>query len=330
MAVDRATRACRCTFASELAVVVALFVYTAVLNASASPRVVPFRERDPALSFAYVPSTVSPSLLAWLAVALPLALIIVGVGVRRFVLDHAGARATALLACWMLLAFAQAIALCLATTDSLKLAFGRPRPVFFSYCSYAEGLARPALAADATPDAVAAYLAATDANALGDVRRCATPTDDARKSFPSGHSSLSFAGLTCLVLAQRHLARVRAGEYASARALASAWPLALACWIAATRTWDRMHGYDDVFAGAVIGAACAAAAWRHFVTATPSRDPEHGGDDDDDGEDSEVAGLHADPKRSLRVAGGAGERWLPAGVPESAPAPPTRVVVLAA
>ena len=63
MPADRATLACGWAFGSELAIVITLLVTASVLTATVPPRVVSFRERDPSLSFAWVPSTVSTGLL---------------------------------------------------------------------------------------------------------------------------------------------------------------------------------------------------------------------------------------------------------------------------
>ena len=305
------------TLATEVALVVVLAGYTGIVDSVVTPREVPFREQDPSLSFAYRGSTVSSSLLALLAVILPLVCLVVGVSVRSYVLDSAGLRATAVLCGWVVLAFAQSVVLCLAVTDTLKVSFSRLRPVFFSYCDYA-GTARAGLAEGAAPADVAAYIASTTPGAFGSLARCATVVADAQKSFPSGHSSLSFAGLGFLTLANRWLLRTRHGEFFSARALVAAWPLVLAAWIAASRTWDRMHTYEDVAVGSAIGAACALAGWAHFRCAKPSRDPDRRGDDDDEDEyasSSSVGGYAVHVEADAK--GRTGRRsWLPAGVPE--------------
>lgn len=305
------------SLATEIALVVALAVYTSLI-VMVTPREVPFHEQDPSLSYPYRGSTVPSSLLAVLAVVLPMVCICIGVGVRSYI-DSVGLRATVVLCAWVLLAFAQSVVLCLAVTDTLKVSFSRLRPVFFSYCDYAS-TARAGLAAGATAADVSAYLQSTNPEALGSVSRCGVVTADAQKSFPSGHSSLSFVGLGFLTLVNRWLLRTRSGEFFSVRAFVAAWPLALAAWIAATRTWDRMHTYEDVAVGSAIGAVCALAGWAHFRSAKPSRDPDRRGDDDDDDEcSSSSAGgyaVHVEPEGKGRV----GRRsWLPAGVPEDQP-----------
>lgn len=99
---------------------------------------------------------------------------------------------------------------------------------------------------------------------------------DARKSFPSGHSSLAFSGMMLLTL--YFLARwgvysgspvLRQGtdgtitmqykpeRYKKAVSVLSLAPLALACWVAASRLKDNMHFPADVVGGAVLGSSIA-------------------------------------------------------------------------
>jgi membrane-associated phospholipid phosphatase len=145
----------------------------------------------------------------------------------------------------------------MAVTDTLKVATGYPRPNLFAYCDYA----------GRRLGNMSAYLAATDPDVLGDVRRCLAPeadVHDAQLSFPSGHASLSFAGMTLTTLFARRALGVRPGAQFSLLALLAASPLILAAWIAVTRVRDRYHNPIDVVAGAVLGALGGRAAWRHL------------------------------------------------------------------
>jgi len=91
--------------------------------------------------------------------------------------------------------------------------------------------------------------------------------NDAQRSFPSGHSSLSFAGLTWLTGFFRHALRVKSGDFFSLRAATSFLPLILAAYIAVSRVRDRKHNVDDVSIGAMIGALGAILAWTHLESA---------------------------------------------------------------
>jgi hypothetical protein len=91
--------------------------------------------------------------------------------------------------------------------------------------------------------------------------------DDAQRSFPSGHSSLSFAGLTWLTGFIRYSFKVKAGDYFSVRAAMSCLPLILAAYIAVSRVRDRKHNVDDVSIGSMIGALGAILAWTHLHNA---------------------------------------------------------------
>jgi membrane-associated phospholipid phosphatase len=108
---------------------------------------------------------------------------------------------------------------------------------------------------------------------------CLVDEQDGRKSFPSGHASLSFCGMLCLGLYltgkvglfhqwQPHRLRsFLSGNISTSLAtpirkkfLALAClgvPLMLATFVAASRVHDNYHHPADVITGAVIGSSCA-------------------------------------------------------------------------
>lgn len=144
-------------------------------------------------------------------------------------------------------------------TNSVKLYVGYLRPIFYDQCQ---------------PD--------------DEYQTCTVDTgNDIRKSFPSGHASMAFCGLTLLTLfiharfgvaSQRYYQRIGGGgggigsstgeerqwiretiqvgvgwaRFASLLALA---PMALALFIAASRVVDNKHFPADVAAGSVLGAS---------------------------------------------------------------------------
>ena len=84
---------------------------------------------------------------------------------------------------------------------------------------------------------------------------------DAVSSFPSGHTSISFCGLTYASAVLWHdigaplvkLPRMHILTFPLLLLFMS--PLLLAMWIAVTRVQDYYHNYDDITAGAFIGMA---------------------------------------------------------------------------
>jgi len=144
-------------------------------------------------------------------------------------------------------------------TDSVKMYDGYLRPNFYQYCDF-------------------------DSKSLS----CSSGSNDPRKSFPSGHSSISFASMTLVALylvgkvglhreVMTMAASVGGGsssgsEAAVARRLSgpmpsvgmkfvglTVWsvPLLLALFVAASRVRDNMHHPADIVAGALIGMLCA-------------------------------------------------------------------------
>ncbi|GAX24324.1 phosphatidate phosphatase [Fistulifera solaris] len=141
-------------------------------------------------------------------------------------------------------------------TESMKVFCGYLRPSFYQLCE---------------PDENYEYCLGADA-------------DDARKSFPSGHASTSFCGLTLLALfihqqfGLRSIRKVEqtvifAGEgsriarcqtayskpplFYRAISILSLLPIALALFVAASRVHDNKHFPADVTAGSVLGASVA-------------------------------------------------------------------------
>lgn len=134
-------------------------------------------------------------------------------------------------------------------TNTIKSYVGYLRPVFYEKCE---------------PDA--------------DFQECTGEDSlDARLSFPSGHSSLSFSGmtlLTCYLLARFGVYSGSAVlqqspdgtvlmEYRKPEKIKKAFsilclaPMAVACFVAASRVHDNMHFPADVLAGSMLGAVIA-------------------------------------------------------------------------
>ncbi|SJX64521.1 related to DPP1-diacylglycerol pyrophosphate phosphatase [Sporisorium reilianum f. sp. reilianum] len=209
-----------------------------------------FSLTDTSLQHTYaVRERVPTWLLGVLAVLIP-ALIIVAfsLGVSRSVWDlHNG-----------LLGFVLANALTVTVTTLLKVCVGRPRPDVIDRCQPRAG------SANGVP-----YGLVTD-------MICTVGVDnktlrDGFRSFPSGHASTSFAGLTYLSLylaGKLHLFDRRGHAV-------SAWlcgiPLMAATLIAVSRTMDYRHHATDVIAGALLGLVIAYWSYKLYYPALSHR-----------------------------------------------------------
>ncbi|KJZ73801.1 hypothetical protein HIM_06919 [Hirsutella minnesotensis 3608] len=147
-----------------------------------------------------------------------------------------------------ILSFAISAVLTGFLTDVIKNAVGRPRPDLLDRC-------QPA--ADTKP------------NALVTFEVCTTPgghkLHDGWRSFPSGHSSFSFAGLGFLSLflaGQLHVFRYAAGGRDLGRALFCMLPLIGAALIAISRCEDYRHDVYDVCVGSALGMSVAYWSYR--------------------------------------------------------------------
>ncbi|KAF8705053.1 hypothetical protein HU200_031311 [Digitaria exilis] len=131
-------------------------------------------------------------------------------------------------------------------TDVIKTAVGKPRPDFFWRCF---------------PDGTQLYDQVT-----GDVICHGEKSflTDGRKSFPSGHTSWSFAGLgfLSLYLAGKIKAFDRQGHVA--KLCIVVLPLLLASLVGISRVDDYRHHWEDVFVGGLIGFVMAVLCYLHF------------------------------------------------------------------
>ncbi|XP_065011807.1 lipid phosphate phosphatase 2-like isoform X1 [Musa acuminata AAA Group] len=131
-------------------------------------------------------------------------------------------------------------------TDAIKDAVGRPRPDFFWRCF---------------PDGKAVYdNITTNVICHGDN----SVIKEGHKSFPSGHSSWSFAGLGFLswYLAGKLKAFDRRGHVA--KLCIVFLPLLCASLIAISRVDDYWHHWQDVFTGGFLGLVIASFCYLQF------------------------------------------------------------------
>jgi len=107
-----------------------------------------------------------------------------------------------------------------------------------------------------------AYLSKTIAGDPGNIDFCeATPGEinESMFSHPSGHASLSFCGLgfLSLFLMQMLLSHKPTKRHHLWKAMVFTVPMFIAIIVAATRTRDYWHNYDDTIMGALLGFGCA-------------------------------------------------------------------------
>jgi len=185
---------------------------------------------DPAISYPHTPKDqqqVTTDGLWMLCAALPAASILCTQLFRRCAHDLNQA----------LLGLASSLALALTLVCIVKNGIGRLRPDFLARCRPVEG------------------------SCTGDIASVL----EGRKSFPSGHTSLAFAGLG-------YLSWYLLGKLWSCRSLrwsGSLWrliicllPWLLALWVGLTRIEDYWHHWEDVMVGCFLGNLTAFAMYR--------------------------------------------------------------------
>jgi diacylglycerol diphosphate phosphatase/phosphatidate phosphatase len=116
---------------------------------------------------------------------------------------------------------------------------GRPRPDLIARC-----IPRPG-AVDRPVFGLSTVEVCTSTNKLR--------LDDGFKSFPSGHSSLSFAGLGFLTLYLAGKMHLWDPYGHRNRAWFALCPLLLAAMVAISRTEDNRHHWQDVLVGSALG-----------------------------------------------------------------------------
>jgi diacylglycerol diphosphate phosphatase/phosphatidate phosphatase len=146
------------------------------------------------------------------------------------------------------LSFLISIVLTSFITDIIKNAVGRPRPDLLDRC-------KPATTTKANTLVTIEVCTAHDGHIL----------QEGWRSFPSGHSSFSFAGLGFLSLflaGQLHVFRYSAGGRDLSRALICLLPLIGAALVAISRCEDYRHDVYDVCVGSALGMSIAYWSYR--------------------------------------------------------------------
>ncbi|PIA33438.1 hypothetical protein AQUCO_04100098v1 [Aquilegia coerulea] len=131
-------------------------------------------------------------------------------------------------------------------TDAIKDAVGRPRPDFFWRC-FPNGTD--------LYDPVTKNVACTGEKSV---------IKEGHKSFPSGHTSWSFAGLSFLAWYLSGKVRVFDRRGHVAKLCLVFLPLLVAALVGVSRVDDYWHHWQDVFAGALLGTTVASFCYLQF------------------------------------------------------------------
>ncbi|KAK7014982.1 lipid transport protein [Favolaschia claudopus] len=137
-----------------------------------------------------------------------------------------------------------------SVTNIVKITVGRPRPDMLDRCQPISGSVDPIYGLS---NSSICTLASNSSKLI-----------DGFRSFPSGHSSLSFAGLGFLAFylaGKLHLFDERG--YA-AKAWASLLPFVGAALVAISRTMDNRHHWQDVLVGSILGTVVSFFCYRQY------------------------------------------------------------------
>ncbi|XP_028786480.1 lipid phosphate phosphatase 2-like isoform X2 [Neltuma alba] len=160
-----------------------------------------------------------------IAILLPLAVILVYYIKRKDIYDFHHA----------ILGLLFSVLITAVITDAIKDGVGRPRPDFFWRCF---------------PDGKGVFDPVTsDVMCTGDK----SVIKEGHKSFPSGHTSWSFAGLTFLAWYLSGKIKVFDRRGHVAKLCIVFLPILMAAMVAVSRVDDYWHHWQDVFTGGLIG-----------------------------------------------------------------------------
>ncbi|EJD02401.1 PAP2-domain-containing protein [Fomitiporia mediterranea MF3/22] len=200
-----------------------------------------FSIEDPTLRFPFaVHERVPPIALYFIAIVAPFVIqIIVNVITIRSLWDfHNGT-----------LGLLLGLTLTGAITQFTKITVGRPRPDVISRCQPPSGIVNPEYGLVSS-----AICTQTDVGILRDGWR----------SFPSGHSSLSFAGLGFLSFYLAGKLHLFDENGHTTKAWISLTPLSGAALVAISRTMDYRHHWQDVLVGSILGLVMSFFAYRQY------------------------------------------------------------------
>ncbi|KAM8707918.1 hypothetical protein ACLKA7_014962 [Drosophila subpalustris] len=215
---------------------------------------------DESLMYPYQENTVTPTMLHWISLHLPLAALVVLESYRCWKRTGAASHSrwerfwpVYNTLRWFLFGHVAEQLI----KDMGKQLIGRLRPHFFEVCRpvFDDGTT----CTDSGPGQSlvyhTAYTCQPDLSGATEAM-----LRDVRVSFPSGHSAMAFYGLVFLAL---HLQRVRRPKPSTLlRPLCQLLLVALASFVGLSRVTDYKHHWSDVVAGSLLGASIALAVVR--------------------------------------------------------------------
>jgi len=240
---------------------VALWLVGAIIQYVGRPFHRFFTERDPTLSYPLVNTVWVPTwLLFVLCWIIPATLVAVSQSLIWYRFGDLRKKHRVAKFFLAQLVLFQALGLTLFLTSLSKIFFGRQRPNFYAMCDY-KGYRTAVETGDFTE-----YFSLTQANTPGDVSFCRATlreVNESMMSHPSGHASLTFAGLGFLALFLHHMlvSHKPTRRHHLWKAIVFCVPMFIAVMVAATRTRDYWHNYDDTIMGGLLGFGCAALAF---------------------------------------------------------------------
>lgn len=149
-----------------------------------------------------------------------------------------------------ILGLMMSVTVTLYITCIIKHSVGRLRPDFLARCDPA-----PIIISDRSP-----FHTSLITECRGDPKVIL----EGRKSFPSGHASFSFAGLTFATLYAIRELNILGGVFFAHRALYAAAPVSFASLIAGSRIVENWHHWEDVLAGSFLGIIIAYCTFRLY------------------------------------------------------------------
>ncbi|KAL9091397.1 MAG: hypothetical protein Q9159_001481 [Coniocarpon cinnabarinum] len=236
------------TYATHHLTLITLLTLNILTQLFLTPHYRLIRLSDPTIQYPHAdPETITPLFLFLYGVVLPLVIIIFWILIARL-----GGHTLHV----SLLGLGLSILATGLVTDVIKNSVGRPRPDLLARCRPDESIDRDAL--------VGVEVCTTNGHLL----------HDGWRSFPSGHSSLSFSGLGYLSLFLTAQTRALSHTTPLPLALLPLLPLLGAALIAISRTADYRHDVFDVCTGSILGAIVALGSYRRYYPSLWARGAE--------------------------------------------------------
>ncbi|KAH3668600.1 hypothetical protein OGAPHI_002354 [Ogataea philodendri] len=209
-----------------------------------------FHSQDMRISYPFTPDSIPDSTMGFYVMLCPWMLILLDIVIRNKRNIRGQFRSVFNLGNTALLGLSISLTLTLFLTEVLKLKVGRLRPDFLSRCGLPEELQQ-------TPG-------------LYTIEFCTAPygkriLEDAFKSWPSGHSSMTWSGLSYTTLwfaGQYKLFLGKPGFRITKFALLA--PLLLALHICISRSQDYKHDFIDISCGSVLGFSISWWTYKQF------------------------------------------------------------------